>query len=341
MYESYFSLTAKPFELVPNPAFLYLSKTHRKAITYLDYGVKEKAGFVLLTGEVGSGKTTIIRDLIKKLGSNVVISKVFNTKVNSEELISMINDDFGLDVKGKNKVILLKDLYDFLIKQHSVGAHCILIIDEAQNLTPELLEEIRMLSNLETDDSKFLQIILVGQPELKETLSMAGLRQLRQRISISCHLYPFARQETREYIYYRLEVAGNREAIHFKEHTMDIIHHYSLGIPRLVNMICDFLLLAAFTEEKKEVDASMVFEIVKDLEFDLQHSGVQTFPDNNDDMVVCRECGFKQEVRPDSGEKHVRCLKCGLVLSISEAGSVLLSNAKNIKYINRRNIPII
>ena len=343
MYESFFNLTTKPFELVPNPAFLYLSKTHKKAITYLDYGVKEKAGFVLLTGEVGSGKTTIIRDLLKKLASNVVISKVFNTKVNSEQLISMINDDFGLDIKDKNKVLLLKDLYDFLIKQHSKGAHCVLIIDEAQNLTPELLEEIRMLSNLEADDSKFLQIILVGQPELKKTLSMPELRQFRQRISISCHLYPFTGHETKEYIYHRLEIAGNREAINFRGHTMDVIHHYSRGIPRLVNIICDFLMLSAFAEEKKDVDAYMVFEIVKDLEFDVQYREVKTSPDNQHEnikpfknIIVCPECSFKQLAKLYPGQQRAECLKCGIMFTNLDASHMPMSNAKSLKFFKKR-----
>ncbi len=282
MYEKFFNLRTKPFDLIPNPDFLYVSKTHKKAMAYLEYGISEKAGFILMTGEVGSGKTTIIRDLIKKKKGNVTISKVFNTKVDSEQLISMINDDFGLDIKGKNKVLLLKELYDFLIEQYANGSHCILIIDEAQNLTPELLEEVRMLSNLETDVSKLLQIILVGQPELRETLSVPEMRQFRQRIGISCHLYPFTRHETKEYIYHRLEIAGNREAVNFKGHTMDVIHHYSRGIPRLVNIICDFLMLSAFAEEKKDVDAYMVFEIVKDLEFDVQHRGTETSTSNKE-----------------------------------------------------------
>ena len=315
MYERFFHLKTKPFELVPNPAFIYLSKTHKKAITYLDYGVREKAGFILLTGEVGSGKTTLIRNLVKKMGNNVVLSKVFNTKVDFEQLISMINDDFGLNIKDKNKVRLLKDLYDFLIEQHSKGSHCILIIDEAQNLTPELLEEIRMLSNLETDDSKLLQIILVGQPELKKTLSMPELRQFRQRISVSCHLYPFKRHETGEYIYHRLEVAGNKEAIKFKGHAVDVIHHYSRGIPRLVNIICDFLMLSAFAEEKNEADEHMVFDIVKDLEIDVQHRGIKTFPDNQQENIVCPKCGFKQSAQLSSGQQRAVCLKCGIVFA--------------------------
>ena len=282
MYESFFNLKTKPFELVPNPDFLYLSRTHKKAITYLEYGIKESVGFILLTGEVGSGKTTLIRNLIRQIKENVMLSKIFNTRVNSEQLIAMINDDFGLDIEGKDKVLLLRELYDFLIEQHSKGSHCILIIDEAQNLTPELLEEIRMLSNLETDLSKLLQLILVGQPELRKTLSIPELRQVRQRIGISCHLYPFTRAETEEYIFHRLAVAGSREAVRFAARAMDIIHQYSRGIPRLINMIFYFLMLSAFVEDTKEISVDMVQEIVRDLEFEVQYWGAGTSNDGRD-----------------------------------------------------------
>jgi len=246
MYEQFFNLKVKPFELVPNPEFLYFSKTHKRAIRYLQYGISEKAGFILLTGEVGSGKTTLISDLIKQIARNVTLAKVFNTRVTSEQLFAMINDDFGLQTGGKDKVTLIKDLNDFLIQQHARRNHTVLIIDEAQNLHSELLEEIRMLSNLETDTSKLLQIVLVGQPELRETLSMPGMRQLRQRISINCHLTPLTKEETLEYILHRLEVAGNKNAVAFEEASIDAIFLYCKGIPRLTNILCDFLLLAAF-----------------------------------------------------------------------------------------------
>jgi general secretion pathway protein A len=273
MYEKYFNLKIKPFELVPNPAFLYMSRTHKRAIHYLDYGIKARAGFILLTGEVGSGKTTLITDMIKRVDKSVTLAKVFNTKVNSEQLLTMINDDFGLDVKGKDKVSLLKELNDFVVEQHAKGNNPVLIIDEAQNLRPNLLEEIRMLSNLETDRSKLLQIVLVGQPELREILSRPELRQLRQRISINCSINPLTREETQEYILHRLEVAGNRYAVAFSAESIDVIYKHCRGIPRLTNILCDFLLLTAFNEERKEVDAEMVNDIVKDLDFESHYWG--------------------------------------------------------------------
>lgn len=270
-YEEFFSLAAKPFELVPNPEFIYFSKTHRKAMTYLEYGIKEKAGFILLTGEVGSGKTTLIRNLIRQLDKQVILSKVFNTKVNSDQLVAMINDDFGLEVNGKDKTALLRDLYGFLIERYAKGYHPVLIIDEAQNLDWELLEEVMMLSNLETDSSKLLQIILVGQPELKKVLSRPELRQFRQRINISCHLYHLLRDETEEYILHRLDVAGNRAAVSFSTQAIDIIFQYSRGVPRLINIICDFLMLTAFIEKTREISDTMARDIVRDLEFENQY----------------------------------------------------------------------
>jgi len=271
MYEAFFNLKTKPFDLLPNSEFLYMSKSHKRAITYLDYGIREHAGFVLLTGEIGSGKTTIIRNLIKKQPDRVVLSKVFNTHVNFDQLIAMVNDDFNLPVQGKDKIALLRDLNDFLIEQYTLGNKPTLIIDEAQNLSADILEEIRMLSNLETDNAKLLQIILVGQPELRITLALPGLLQLRQRISINCHINPLTRLEVEEYILHRLHIAGNREAAQFSTQAIDSIYKYSRGIPRLINIICDFLMLSAFAEERKQIDEDMVRDIIGDLDFENQY----------------------------------------------------------------------
>jgi putative secretion ATPase (PEP-CTERM system associated) len=268
MYETFFNLRIKPFELVPDPSFIFLSKSHKKAITFLDYGIRARAGFILLTGEVGSGKTTIIRDLLNKNYDQLVLAKVFNTRVTSEQLLAMINDEFGLQTQGKDKITLIRDLNDFLVDQYARGNQPVLIIDEAQNLAEELLEEVRMLSNLETSDSKLLQIILVGQPELRTILSTPSLRQLRQRISINCHLQALSRQETERYIVHRLEVAGNATAVEFPSESLDVIYYFSKGIPRLINIVCDFLMLSAFAEEQKVISVEMVREVIGELDFD-------------------------------------------------------------------------
>jgi putative secretion ATPase (PEP-CTERM system associated) len=265
MYTDFFKLNEKPFELLPNPKFLFLSKGHKKALSYLQYGIQERAGFTLLTGEVGSGKTTLLRNIIKDLGPKTTMAMVFNTQVETAQLLAMINEDFGLKVESKDKVALLRDLNDFLVEENSKGQRPIVIIDEAQNLSQESLEEIRLLSNLEFDSFKLMQIILVGQPELRQIIAQPSLRQLRQRISISCHLGPLSREETKDYIFHRLEIAGNREALAFDSNVVDLIYEFSSGGPRLINVICDFLMLSSFVEEEHEISEDLVYEAVEEL----------------------------------------------------------------------------
>lgn len=268
MYTSFFKLTYKPFQLTPDPEFLFMSSVHKQALTYLSYGINDNnTGFILVTGEVGTGKTTIIRSLMKNLRDDVRrLARIDNTKVTSEQLMSMINEDFGLDTKGRDKTQLLSDLTNFLIAEYAAGKRPMLIIDEAQNLSPDHLEEIRLLSNLETDKAKLLQILLVGQPELRKTLAQPGLRQLRQRINISCHIKPLTREETEEYIFHRLQVAGNREAVTFEEGVLEIVHRFSRGTPRLINIICDFLLLSAFVEKTTVLTRKLAEELTSQIE---------------------------------------------------------------------------
>ena len=271
MYTDFFNLSAKPFDLLPNPKFLYLSKGHRKALSYLQYGVQERVGFSLLTGEVGSGKTTLLRDIINKISGEMALAMVFNTKVNGHQLIALINDDFGLKTEGKDKVQLLNELNDYLLAENVAGRQAIIIIDEAQNLSEEALEEIRLLSNLEADSFKLVQIILVGQPELKQIIARPSLRQLRQRISISCHLNPLNREEVEEYILHRLSTVGKRDCVNFDEGVFDVIFRFSGGIPRLINLICDYLMLSAFVEETRSIDMDMVNDAVNELSFEEEH----------------------------------------------------------------------
>ncbi|MGE4423610.1 MAG: XrtA/PEP-CTERM system-associated ATPase [Pseudodesulfovibrio sp.] len=271
MYEEFFNFRSKPFDLLPNPDMLFMSRSHGKALSYLRYGIEERVGFILLSGEVGAGKTTLIRELIKRHLDNVTLAKIFNTKADSQQLLTMINDDFGLETDGRSKAALLRDLNEFLIDQYATGKRAVLIIDEAQNLSTDLLEEIRMLSNLETDGGKLLQIVLVGQPELRDTLNSPELLQLRQRIQIGCHLKPLDREEVTEYIYYRMESAGNREAVVFEPGALDLIHELSRGVPRLINILCDYLLLDAFASEKREIAREDVAAIADELDFERQY----------------------------------------------------------------------
>lgn len=271
MYEAFFNFRRKPFELLPNPDFLYPSRSHKKVLSYLDYGIREHSGFILLTGEVGTGKTTLIRELIKKHLRNVLLSRVFHTKVESRQLLAMINADFGLETSDKDKPALLRDLQEFLIEQYAKRCPVVLIIDEAQNLSKSVLEEVRMLSNLETEESKLLHIILVGQPELRRVLSDPALLQLRQRIQIICNIEPLGAGEIEHYIRYRLEAAGNREALRIAPECYAIIHTYTRGIPRLINILCDYVLLDAFANESREVTGATIHEIAQDLNFNGQY----------------------------------------------------------------------
>ncbi len=289
MYTTHFSFKYKPFELVPNPDFLYRSGTHKKAITYLDYGIKSGIGFILLTGEIGSGKTTIVRNLIKNLDGTVKLSKINNTKLSSEQLLSMINEDFGLDVEGKSKRRLLSDLNQFLIQQYAQKCQPVLLIDEAQNLSPDLLEEIRLLSNLETDKAKLLQIILVGQPELKETIQLPNLVQLRQRITLNYHITALSMHETAEYIKHRLTIAGNPGVINFEEDMLDIIYRFSRGIPRLINILCDFVLLSTYVEGRSTVSVDTVREVARDLEFHDYRNGAGAAASMSQDTLAASD----------------------------------------------------
>lgn len=266
MYNSFFGLKRKPFQMTPDPEFLLLGRSHGKTLTFLRYGITETSGFVLVTGEVGTGKTTIIRAIIREFEDHIRLATVNNTKIGSEQLLSIIAGDFGIDIAGKDKVATLGALTSFLVEEHSQRRKCLLIIDEAQNLSPDMLEEMRLLSNLETDRHKLLQIMLAGQPELINTLARPELRQLRQRITVSCHLQPLSESETEEYILHRLEVAGNRGAVKFDKKSFGIIHNFSRGIPRLINIGCDFILLTAFTENTREITAELAREVTLELD---------------------------------------------------------------------------
>ena len=280
MYKQYFQFSRKPFELLPNPDFFYLSPSHKKALTYLNYGVRERLGFILLTGQVGTGKTTIVRKLIDKHMQEALIAHIFHTQAEDQQLLAMINEEFGIASESKNKAKLLRELHDFLIDQYSKRKPVVLIIDEAQNLSATVLEDIRMLSNLETKNDKLLHIILVGQPELRQTLAAPELLQLRQRIQINCNIEPLSMNETEYYILHRLEYAGNRNALVFSDECFSEIHRYTKGIPRLINIICDFILLDAFANDLKSATTASIHEIARDISFDTQYWETSSIPPN-------------------------------------------------------------
>jgi general secretion pathway protein A len=304
MYTSFFGFNCKPFQLTPDPEFLFMSRVHKRAWTYLNYGItSDTGGFILVTGEVGTGKTTTIRSIMEELKKDIVYSRVNNTRVTSDELIAMINDDFNLDIRDKNKTQMLRDLTDILIDQYRKGIKSILIIDEAQNLGPDLLEEIRLLSNLETAKTKLLQIVLVGQPELKRVLGQPELRSLRQRINISCNIRPLTLSETSGYIYHRLEVAGNREAVLFDEGCVDLIHNFARGVPRLINIACDFLLLSAFVDRSKMISFDMAREVISDLEKENRYWQDEAHEEYSDSVAGHKEFEKAGELRRRAVDK--------------------------------------
>jgi len=266
MYKEFFGLKEKPFNVTSDPNFLFLSRAHKEAFSHLLYGIKEKKGFLEITGEVGAGKTTLCRALLNQLDKNTKSAFVFNSSLPEMQLLQCILEDFGLVVERRNKVSMLRQLNGFLISEMSKGNNVVLIIDEAQNLKPSTLEEIRMLSNLETEKEKLFQIILVGQPELKTRLESPNLRQLRQRIAIRFHITPLDRNEAEKYIYHRLTVAGSRGEIRFPSDSIDAIHKFSGGIPRLINMVCDKSLLAAYVMELKDITLPIIQRSIQELE---------------------------------------------------------------------------
>ncbi len=270
MYLKHFELRAKPFDLLPDPGFLFPSAVHKRALAYLRYGLQEQSGFILLTGEVGAGKTTLIRSLLRQIPSQVTLAKIFNTQVNSTQLLRLINEDFGLEHAINDKTELLRSLNSFLIAQYAAGRRSVLIIDEAQNLGAKLLEEIRLLSNLETDQAALLQIILVGQPELRERLNSPELIQLRQRILVHCHLSSLNYGESSQYILHRLEKAGNRNALKWNPGCMETVHAVTRGIPRLINILCDYILLDAFSMGMREVEPEHLKALLEQLDFETQ-----------------------------------------------------------------------
>jgi general secretion pathway protein A len=267
MYVDFFGLHEKPFNVTPDPSFLYLSKKHQEALAHLTYGIKERKGFIAVTGEIGAGKTTLCRTLLSRMKEKIKTAYILNSNITSDmQLLRMIIDDFGIEPKGKNKVALLKAMNEFLIEQTMQGNNVVIIIDEAQNLRPRVIEQIRMLSNLETDKEKLLQIVFVGQPELKDLLRSPKLIQLNQRITVRYHVSPLDREEVQNYINHRLSIAGSNGYSFFSKEAVDEVYNFSGGIPRLINIICDRALLLGFVKEQKDITDEMIKKSSEEVE---------------------------------------------------------------------------
>lgn len=266
MYLEFYGLREMPFDLAPNPRFLYFSPRHREAYNHLLYGIREGKGFVQLTGEVGCGKTTLCRALLHELGEGFATALILNPWLGPEDLLPAVTAEFGLPVLGGTARETLALLNEFLLSQHGQGREAVLLIDEAQDLTAEQLEQVRLLSNLETDERKLLQIILLGQPELRARLEEHRLRQLRQRITVRYHLGPLRFDELEAYIQFRLRMAGANGRPQFTTPALWRVQRYSRGIPRLVNALCDKCLLAGFVARRDQIGYTQVVRAIHELE---------------------------------------------------------------------------
>lgn len=266
MYLEYYNLRELPFNITPDPRFLYFSAQHQEAFNHLLFGIHQRKGFITLTGEVGAGKTTVCRKLLEELGPQYRTALILNPCLDIDLLLRAICDELGLNVGAADRLTCLQTLNRFVLDEVQAGRDVVLIIDEAQDLSVELLEQIRLLSNLETDHQKLIQIILMGQPELRDKLALPQLRQLRQRITIRYHLGPLNAEQTAEYIHHRLTLAGARGFPRFDAAAIKRIHRYSGGIPRLINAVCDKALLAGFVMQTGLITKRLVQLAVDELE---------------------------------------------------------------------------
>ena len=264
-YLEHFSLSEQPFRLTPDPEFLYWSKQHARAKAYMESTIWLADGFVIITGEIGSGKTTLLQSFLSELDDDVLYAVVSQTQLTPTQFLQAVLTEFGFKPFNKRKVELLDMLNMFLIEQYSSGKKVVLIVDEAQNLTKKVLEEIRMISGIETHKEKVLRIILAGQPELRDTLDSEGMKQLVQRVRLRFHIGPLDRREMREYIERRLSIAGRKTADLFADDSFDVVYRFTGGVPRLINTLCDTALLCAFADEKKAVEALDVISAVEEL----------------------------------------------------------------------------
>lgn len=272
MYKNFYGFTEKPFNTTPDSKFFFPSAKHTEALNSLRYAIEERKGFVTITGEIGAGKTTVCRTLLKNLDLNTRTALITNTHLTAKELIAEILDEFEIEYRGGSKQKLLSYLNDFLINQLSSNINVVLIIDEAQNLSPSVLEEVRMLSNLETEKEKLIQIILLGQPQLKAKLENPKLEQFKQRIAVYYHITALNRIETEEYIRHRLSLVNPDSKETFTTEAIEIIYAHSRGIPRLINLIADSALLSGYVSETKTITEQIIKDVVKERSFNYKQN---------------------------------------------------------------------
>jgi general secretion pathway protein A len=303
MYEEFYGLKQLPFQLLPDPDFFYRSNKHEKALTYLEYGIFERAGFIVITGEIGTGKTTLLRYILRSLNKDLPIVLLNQTLLNPEDLLRALCQEFSLPYEAKGKSELLELFGTFLVDQYRKGNYVILILDEAQNLPLDTLEEIRMLSNLDADTERLLQIILVGQPTLRKKLQRKELRQFLQRIEVSYHLEALDRDEIKAYIHYRLKTAGIADPELFGESAIEVIYDYTAGVPRLINLVCHRSLVYGFADTQKKINADLVKAMLKDREAE----GIITHADSseNDEGTTKKLLESEESAETNISQAHL------------------------------------
>jgi general secretion pathway protein A len=291
MYRQHFGLKAKPFSLIPDPSFLHFSDKHKVAYSLLEYGLHEQSGLTVITGEVGSGKTTLIRHLLSEIDqSELAIGLINNTHASLGDLTQWVALAFGIPHEDKDKVTLFRDVQDYLINEWASGKRAVLIVDEAQNMDKETLEELRLYTNINADGEQFLQIVLVGQPELRDILRAPELAQMAQRVSVEYHIEPLGWQDTANYIRHRLATASNEESVEAASHIFDsvaiaVIFYFSGGVPRLINTLCDFALVHAYAMGLQTINHSIALEVVRGRTI----GGVNRFTNNEEQLKLVRE----------------------------------------------------
>ena len=334
MYESFYGFREKPFSIIPDPGFLYFSPKHRMAFDLLEYGLMNQAGFNVITGEIGTGKTTLLRHLLSQMGPDVTVGLISNTHRSFGELLQWILFAFNLEYRDKEKVEMFHTFLDFIVKQYSQNKRTILIVDEAQNMPAETLEELRMLSNVNADKYQVLQVILVGQAQLRDTLRRPDMEQFAQRIAVDYHLDPLNQEETRTYIRHRINIAGGQDPALFDDAACNAVYIYSQGIPRLINLLCDTALVYGFAEQKSKIDAKIVIDVAKDK----QKGGI--FPmhgkeKNGDDLAGADAAiiaEFTSKIAQERAAEHAGLAEHGTVGTISENEIGLLNYLKKTHF---------
>lgn len=276
MYCDFYGLKERPFNVTSDPSFFFLSQKHKEALSHLYYGVTQRTGIIVVTGEIGTGKTTLCRFFLNQLGKNVKTAFILNPHFSEIQLLEAIIKDFGISSRDKTRLSFVNELNRFLLTESESGNNVVLIIDEAQNLKTNQLEQVRLLSNLETEKEKLIQVILVGQPELNRRLNLYDLRQLRQRIVVRYHITPLTKEEIQDYIEHRLNIAGSNGRIDFTDEAIKAISDFSAGIPRLINIVCDRALLAGFVSETDTIGIDITGRCIDELKEGLSASRSST-----------------------------------------------------------------